>query len=145
MQAAMTASSFRAGMMAVTQFAFDARMVVSFGDELGMSLGTVHWMVMLRKAAAWGVVGFAALVVVFFARPMYRQGEPTVAGRTAQDFPTEIGGKSGHLRDLRGKVVVLNFWATYCAPCVEEMPSLNRLQKYIQSRNAVVLGASVDE
>src|SRR5229473_3861482 len=102
-------------------------------------------MVMLRKMAAWGVVAFACLVVVFFARPMYRQGEPTVAGKTAQDFPTDIGGKSGHLRDLRGKVVVLNFWATYCAPCVEEMPSLNRLQKYIQSRNAVVLGASVDE
>ncbi len=78
---------------------------------------------MLRKMAAWGVVAFAC----------------------AQDFPTDIGGKSGHLRDLRGKVVVLNFWATYCAPCVEEMPSLNRLQKYIQSRNAVVLGASVDE
>src|SRR5712692_1354310 len=74
----------------------------------------------LRKAAAWGVVAFAALVVVFFARPMYRQGEPTVAGRTAQDFPTEIGGKPGRLSDLRGKVVVLNFWATWCPPCVEE-------------------------
>jgi cytochrome c biogenesis protein CcmG, thiol:disulfide interchange protein DsbE len=102
-------------------------------------------MVLLRKAAAWSVVAFAALVVVFFARPMYRQGEPTVAGRTAQDFPTEIGGKPGRLSDLRGKVVVLNFWATYCAPCVEEMPSLNKLQKYIESRNAVVLGVSVDE
>jgi len=102
-------------------------------------------MVMLRKAAAWGVVTFAALVVVFFARPMYRQGEPTVAGRTAQDFPTEIGGKPGRLSDLRGKVVVLNFWATWCPPCVEETPSLNKLQKYIESRNALVLGVSVDE
>jgi cytochrome c biogenesis protein CcmG, thiol:disulfide interchange protein DsbE len=100
---------------------------------------------MLRKMVAWGVVAFACLVVVFFARPMYRQGEPTVAGKTAQDFPTEIWGKPGHLRDLRGKVVVLNFWATYCAPCVEEMPALNKLQKYIESRNAVVLGVSVDE
>jgi peroxiredoxin len=102
-------------------------------------------MVMLRKIAAWGVVGFAALVVVFFAMPMYRQGEPTVAGKTAQDFPTEIGGKQGHLSDLRGKVVVLNFWATWCAPCVEETPALNKLQKYIESRGGVVLGVSVDE
>ena len=102
-------------------------------------------MVMLRKAAAWGVVAFAALVVVFFARPMYRQGEPTVAGRTAQDFPTEIAGKPGRLSDLRGKVVVLNFWATWCPPCVEETPSLNKLQKYIESRGGVVLGVSVDE
>jgi len=98
-----------------------------------------------RKAIAWGVVGFAALVVVFFAQPMYRQGEPTVAGKTAQDFTTEIAGKPGKLSDLRGKVVVLNFWATWCPPCVEETPSLNKLQKYIESRNALVLGVSVDE
>jgi cytochrome c biogenesis protein CcmG/thiol:disulfide interchange protein DsbE len=102
-------------------------------------------MAMLRKIAAWGVVGFAAMVVVFFAMPMYRQGEPTVAGKTAQDFPTEIAGKPGHLRDLRGKVVVLNFWATWCPPCIEETPSLNKLQKYIESRGGVVLGVSVDE
>jgi len=100
---------------------------------------------MLRKIAAWGVVGFAALVVVFFAMPMYRQGEPTVAGKTAQDFPTEIAGKPGRLSDLRGKVVVLNFWATWCPPCVEETPALNRLQKHIESRGGVVLGVSVDE
>jgi cytochrome c biogenesis protein CcmG/thiol:disulfide interchange protein DsbE len=102
-------------------------------------------MVMLRKIAAWGVVGFAGLVVVFFAMPMYRQGEPTIAGKTAQDFPTEIGGKPGHLSDLRGKVVVLNFWATWCPPCIEETPALNKLQKYIESRGGVVLGVSVDE
>lgn len=100
---------------------------------------------MFRKVAAWGVVAIAALVVFAFARPMYRQGEPTVAGKTAQDFPTEINGKLGRLSDLRGKVVVLNFWATWCPPCVEETPSLNRLQKYIESRNGVVLGVSVDD
>jgi len=100
---------------------------------------------MFRKIAPWAVVAFAVLVVVLFARPMYRQGEPTVAGKMAQDFPTEINGKPGHLSDLRGKVVVLNFWATWCPPCVEETPSLNKLQKYIESRNGVVLGVSVDE
>jgi len=100
---------------------------------------------LLRKVVPWAVVAFAALVVVLFARPMYRQGEPTVAGKTAQDFPTEINGKPGRLSDLRGKVVVLNFWATWCPPCVEETPSLNKLQKYIESRDALVLGVSVDE
>lgn len=100
---------------------------------------------MLRKAAAWIVVAFIALVFVFFARPMYRQGEPSVAGKTARDFPTEINGRTGRLSDLRGKVVVLNFWATYCVPCVEEVPALNRLQKHIESGNALVLGVSQDE
>ena len=104
-----------------------------------------YFMGILRKMAAWGVMAFIALVFVLFARPMYRQGEPTVAGKTAEDFATEIGGKPGHLSDLRGKVVVLNFWATWCPPCIEETPSLNKLQKYIESHNAMVLGVSVDE
>lgn len=102
-------------------------------------------MTMLRKIVPWAVVAFIGFVFVVFARPMYRQGEPTVAGNRAEDFATDIGGKPGHLSDLRGKVVVVNFWATYCAPCVEEMPSLNRLEEHIKSRNAIVLGVSVDE
>lgn len=102
-------------------------------------------MSMLRKIVPWAVVAFVALVFVIFARPMYRQGEPTVAGKKAEDFATEIDGKPGRLSDLRGKVVVLNFWASWCPPCIEETPALNQLQKYIQSRNALVLGVSWDE
>ena len=41
--------------------------------------------------------------------------------------------------------MVLNYWATWCPPCVEETPALNRLQKYIDSRNGMVLGVSMDE
>src|ERR1700674_4118431 len=99
----------------------------------------------LRKIAAWGIVAFAALVLVFFAMPSYRPGEASIAGKTAQDFSLEIDGKPGHLSDYRGKIVVLNFWATWCPPCVEETPALNRLQKYIASRNGVVLGVAADE
>jgi peroxiredoxin len=99
----------------------------------------------LRKIAAWAVVGLAGLVVVFFAMPSYRQGEASIAGKKAQDFPLEIAGKPGHLADLKNKVVVLNFWATWCPPCVEETPSLNHLQKYIEARNGVVLGVAADE
>ncbi len=57
----------------------------------------------------------------------------------------EIAGKPGHLTDLKNKVVVLNFWATWCPPCVEETPGLNHLQKYIEARNGVVLGVAADE
>jgi cytochrome c biogenesis protein CcmG, thiol:disulfide interchange protein DsbE len=102
-------------------------------------------MAILRKIGAWCGVGVAAVVLVLFAVPSYRQGEASIAGKTAQDFPLEVWGKPGHLADLKGKVVVLNFWATWCPPCVEETPSLNRLQKHIESRNALVLGVSVDE
>ena len=98
-----------------------------------------------RKIAVWGVVLAALGVVLLFAMPSYRQGEASIAGKTAQDFPVNIGGKPGHLSDFKGRVVVLNFWGSWCKPCVEEAPALNRLQKYIQSRNGVVLGVAADQ
>jgi thiol-disulfide isomerase/thioredoxin len=99
----------------------------------------------VRKIAAWGVVVAALAVLLLFAMPSYRQGEASIAGKTAQDFPLDIAGKPGHLTDLKGKVVVLNFWATWCPPCVEETPALNHLQKYIKSRNGIILGVAADE
>jgi cytochrome c biogenesis protein CcmG/thiol:disulfide interchange protein DsbE len=102
-------------------------------------------MPLLRRIAAWTAVAVAAGILVLFAMPSYRQGEASIAGKPAVDFPLTLAGKSEHLSDLKGKVVVLNFWATWCPPCVEETPSLNRLQKYIDSRGGMVLGVSVDE
>src|ERR1700674_2341559 len=99
----------------------------------------------LRRIAAWGVVVVALGILLLFAMPSYRQGEASIAGKTAEDFPLEITGKPGHLTDLKGKVVILNFWATWCPPCVEETPALNHLQKYIESRNGVILGVAADE
>ena len=94
---------------------------------------------------AWGSMGFAAFVLAFFTLPHYRQGESSVAGKTAEDIALNVDGKSGHLSDYRGKIVVLNYWATWCPPCVEETPALIELNKRISSRNGVVLGVSVDE
>lgn len=102
-------------------------------------------MPLVRRLLAWTAVALAAAILVLFAMPSYRQGEASIAGKPAQDFPLTLAGKSEHLSDLKGKIVVLNFWATWCPPCVEETPSLNRLQKYIDSRGGIVLGVSVDE
>jgi cytochrome c biogenesis protein CcmG, thiol:disulfide interchange protein DsbE len=95
------------------------------------------------------ILGPAALIVVAailyaFAMPSYRQGEASLAGRRAKDFPIQITGAS-RLADLRGKVVILNFWASWCPPCLEETQSLNKLQQQISSKGGVVLGVSVDE
>src|SRR5580765_8887026 len=99
----------------------------------------------LRRVLVWTglAVGFALLVL--FALPSYRQGEASIAGRAAEDFSLTVDGKPLRLSDYRGKVVVLNFWASYCQPCVEEAPSLNRLQRYIAAHNAVVVGVAADE
>jgi len=48
------------------------------------------------------------------------------------------------LADHRGKVVVLNFWATWCPPCVEEMPSLVELQQRLKDKGVIVLAVSLD-
>jgi len=85
-----------------------------------------------------------AAVLYAFAAPTYRQGEASLAGRRAKDFPLQITGAT-HLADLRGKVVVLNFWASWCPPCLEETQSLNQLQQAIAAKGGVVLGMSVDE
>ncbi|MGA2811005.1 MAG: TlpA disulfide reductase family protein [Candidatus Acidiferrum sp.] len=98
-----------------------------------------------RKILVWCAVALAAGVLALFAMPSYRQGEASLAGKSADDFTAEIAGKTEHLSDFKGKVVVLNFWATWCPPCVTETPSMIRLEQYIASRNGVVLGGSVDE
>src|SRR5208283_1216997 len=98
-----------------------------------------------RKIMAWGSMLGAFAVIYFFTFPHYRQGEASVAGKKAEDFAMNLDGKPVHLSNLRGKVVVLNFWATWCPPCVEETPALNRLQRYISSRNGVVIGVAADE
>jgi cytochrome c biogenesis protein CcmG, thiol:disulfide interchange protein DsbE len=98
-----------------------------------------------RRLTAWAALAFGLTVIVTFALPSYRQGEASVAGKTAENFALNLSGKSGHLSDLRGKVVVLNFWATWCPPCIEETPALNRLEQHISPRGGMVLGVSVDE
>jgi cytochrome c biogenesis protein CcmG/thiol:disulfide interchange protein DsbE len=100
---------------------------------------------LFRKIFAWGSMGFACAVLAFFSFPHYRQGESSIAGKTAEDIPLQLENKPGHLSDLRGKVVVLNFWATWCPPCVEETPGLIQLNQRLASRNGVVLGVSVDD
>jgi thiol-disulfide isomerase/thioredoxin len=51
---------------------------------------------------------------------------------------TDLAGKTAHLSDFAGKVVLLNLWATWCAPCRHEMPSLERLQARFSDKLAVV-------
>src|ERR1700743_72709 len=98
-----------------------------------------------RKLANWAAIAVAAVVILIFALPSYRQAEASICGPKARDFSLTLDGKSTHLSDFRGKVVVLNFWGSWCQPCVEEAPGLNRLQQHIASHNAVVLGVAADE
>lgn len=95
---------------------------------------------LITAAAAILVV---ALISVFIF-PTYREGEPSVHGRQPKDFAFTMNGKPIHLSDLRGHVVVLNFWASWCQPCVDEAASLNALQQRISAIGGTVLGIDPD-
>jgi peroxiredoxin len=69
-----------------------------------------------------------------------------IVGQPAPEFtlPT-LDGSSKNLADYRGQVVVLNFWATWCPPCIQEMPSLERLHEALANKGVAVIAVSVDE
>src|SRR6185503_12743856 len=56
-----------------------------------------------------------------------------------------LAGKPFRLKELQGQVVLLNFWATYCIPCREEIPALNSLQHELESQGLRIVGASLDD
>ena len=85
------------------------------------------------------VVAVAAVVGVAFVRNS--QSQPT-SGR-APDFTfTTFDGQTIRLSDLRGQVVVLNFWASWCGPCREEAPALEAVWRDYQDRSVTVLGVA---
>jgi cytochrome c biogenesis protein CcmG/thiol:disulfide interchange protein DsbE len=70
---------------------------------------------------------------------------PVVVGGPAPEFSAfDLNGASRSLDDYRGKVVLLNLWATWCAPCKAEMPSMQRLHEQIQDEDFQILAVSID-
>jgi len=90
-------------------------------------------------------LGFA--IYHFFLSPNSRSSQSSaLATQTlfAANLPNE-NGVSQALSQYKGKIIVLNFWATWCSPCREEMPELSQLYEEYKSKNVVVLGVAVDE
>jgi len=80
-----------------------------------------------------------------FAEAMQKL-EAADAAREKADFTlTDLQGQSWHLRDLKGKVVLVNFWATWCPPCRKEMPDLEALYEKYKDQGFVVLAISDEE
>ncbi|HEX8951906.1 MAG TPA: TlpA disulfide reductase family protein [Polyangia bacterium] len=71
--------------------------------------------------------------------------ESLVAGAPASDFTLrDLDGRQVHLSDFGGKVVLLDFWATWCVPCAAELPQLEKLYQERKGDGLVVLGIAMD-
>jgi len=117
---------------------------------------------MLKRLAFSAAASPAALVAAVIAAlllvpaALAAQPGPPIAGSvenfsridpslpTPDDGFTDVAGHPLSLADFRGKYVLLNVWATWCGPCVAEMPSLDRLQAQLGGADFVVLPVSVD-
>jgi cytochrome c biogenesis protein CcmG, thiol:disulfide interchange protein DsbE len=86
----------------------------------------------------------AALAAVGLFLCSCRSSEPAKIGTTAPDFTVNDGQKTVTLSQFRGKPVLLNFWATWCPPCVQEVPALVALQHNLGSK-VTILAVSMDE
>lgn len=78
------------------------------------------------------------------ATPQQIAPQPNVVGTEAEMILKDLFGGAQKLSTLRGRVVVLNFWATYCGPCVKEMPDLTAIQNQYAALGVQVVGASAE-
>src|SRR6266853_1794525 len=94
---------------------------------------------MLKIAVGALLVALAFVIYKGLEEPLVGPGDSAPDFSFTSDQGTRITPTS-----FNGKVLVLNFWATWCPPCVQEMPSLNELQKVLGRDGLVVVGVSVD-
>ena len=88
-----------------------------------------------------------SLLVLLFVLPgCTKEEKPALEGNPAPNFTLkDLSGHDVTLADLRGKVVVVNFWATWCPPCREEIPSMMRLNQAMAGKPFQMLAVSINE
>ena len=86
----------------------------------------------------------APVFIILVLSGCYDGSRPSRIGSAAPDFTVRDSERAVTLSQFKGQVVVLNFWATWCPPCVEELPSLMQMQQRMKSHGVTVLAISID-
>jgi thiol-disulfide isomerase/thioredoxin len=152
-------SAFAGGWAALAGAGLPGLLRLSFGIGYYLEVAPVrrvHRRVLIGIAAAVFALTGAGAVALFRTAPQQRADAPpalvgSFAQFTANEAPSPApqagftaNGKPTSLADFRGRVVLLNFWATWCGPCVAEMPSLDRLEAALGGEDFIVVAVSED-
>ena len=97
----------------------------------------------LRSPYLWAILMTA--MVVGFAWVKRESLQPVITGASAPTFSAKsLDGITMSLEDFDGRVILLNIWATWCEPCLEEMPSMQRLYDELDDEDFEILAVSID-
>ena len=96
----------------------------------------------LKTKLAWVIIAIPGVLMGFHAKP----ADAATPLRKAPQFALQDSERKLHrLADFRGKVVVVNFWASWCVPCRQELPSMNRASRALPDAAVVWLAVNVGE
>ncbi|SCW27642.1 Peroxiredoxin [Paenibacillus tianmuensis] len=104
----------------------------------------------MGKHRRWVQISIFAVIIVIgaltLASNLFGSDKKPTQGSEAPDFKLlSLDGATRKLSDYRGKVVVVNFWGTFCEPCRNEMPALERQRAKWKDKNVEILGLNLDE
>jgi peroxiredoxin len=103
---------------------------------------------MSRPASWWAVVAVALIALAAGAGVAWQRLAPTLTRGSAQPFFersfNDLDGSAQAMSQWKGRIVVVNFWATWCPPCIEEMPDLQRVHDEYRARGVTVVGLGID-
>lgn len=99
-----------------------------------------------KRLIIYGIVALCLLGLYIAGRRTARKPKAAASGNLAPDFSvTDLDGRKLTLSDYKGKVVLLDFWATWCSPCREEIPHFVEMQNQYGPQGFQVIGVSMDD